>query len=187
MSEAERSGRTDYRSEYRAGRQMTLLDKLYRDGAITHARYRAGIEFRKLCETNTPRSEGVSTYGDSRHADPTAKADRKGQRYTGFKVELDGTISQGRRRSRANERFLEDAVFALVGLHDQEGTKKFNPELFQVMYAACCESETPLTQKAITLRLTRYYGEQSKQTPAYAVGVVDTLLGRLELHFGFAK
>jgi len=188
LSEVEREASTAYHSEYRPGRRMTLLDALYRAGAISYARYRAGLEYARLHQQVEPPSEGVSGYGDGRHTDPTAKADRKGKRYTGRKIEPDGRITgDPRRPNRTRERLLEDARFAAFGVHDQEGDKCWVPVLRVVLFRTCCDAENPPTQLELTLLLTRYYKASSKQAPPYALGVVDTLLGRLALHFGLEK
>jgi len=183
-------GPTD-RSEYSPHRALTALDKWFREGAIDSGRWRAGLDLRDLLLKRMGRSAGVSgVYGDTRHADPTDKADRAGQRLTGYRIRDDGEIDfdkRKRRASRANERFLEDAVLAACGCHDQEGNKRVDPQLAEMLMRVVLDSESMPTLKALTLERTAYYGAKSKQAPPFSMGMMHTLLGLLALHLGHAK
>ena len=110
-------------------RALTLVDKLYKDGAIDVHMWAAGRELQTLVLAEWPRSEGVSSYGDQRSPSADAKADRAGERFSGFRIRSDGTFEVGKRKGRGNARHLEDAVFAVCGLHDNEGAKRSNPQL----------------------------------------------------------
>lgn len=168
-------------------RVMTLLDKLYREKAIDVTMWMAGRELRDMIEAEEKPSEGVAGYGDRTNASPSNKADRAGQRLTGWKIAPDGSLEYGRRRSGANRRALADAMFAACGLHDQEGDKRFNEQMFRVLYRTVMESEHPPTLTGLTLELTTYYGAKSKQTPPFSMGMMHTVLGLLALHLGYAK
>ena len=114
-----------------------------------------------------------------------------GRRLTGFAISLDGRVSQpGGKKSRTNERELDDAIFAAVGVFDQEGRRRINPKHADILLHLICDTEDMPTLTDITARLTDYYGSKSKQTPPFALGVVSTWCvsrGRLALHYRLAK
>jgi hypothetical protein len=135
-----------------------------------------------------PPSEGVSSYGSNVYApDPVSKSDRHGRRHTGYEVQPDGTITYKGRRSRSNMRELEDALFAACGVHDTDGRRIVNLKHVNMLMRIVTESERIPTQKELTLALTDYYGEKSKQTPPYSLGWLDTILGRLAQHYALSK
>lgn len=170
------------------GRALTLIDKLYREGAITPEMWLAGLDIRNMVLKEWPKSDGVSSYGDSKGSDPAAKSDRVGKRLTGFQIGPDGSLLvAGRRKSRTNERHLEDAIFAVAGLHDNEGNKLWDKQQAELLLRIVTHSETMPTLTAITLELTSYYGAKSKQAPPYALGVIVTLLGRAAQHLRYNK
>jgi hypothetical protein len=193
LSEVEREHRRDYRSEYRPSRRMAFLDMLWRDGKgpiSTYGRYKAGQEYERLyLEAKRERSEGVGGYGGDRSADPLPKADRRGKRYTGYTIGADGTYTKDGRPSsnRTAIQAFEDAVFAACGLHDQNGDKRWLPVIRTLMYRVCCDRENPPTQVELTMLLTTYYKETSKQAASACIPLIDTVLGRLELYFGYTK
>ena len=168
-------------------RVLTLIDKLYKDDAIDVHMWAAARELQTMVLAEWPRSEGVPSYGDSRAPSSTTKADRAGERLTGFKIRDDGTIETGKRKGRGNARHLEDAIFAVCGLHDNEGNKVFNPQEAELLLRIVVHSEAMPTLKGITLEFTSHYGAKSKQAPPYALGRIHALLGRLAKHLRHTK
>lgn len=169
------------------GRVLSQADKLYRlvDGkrAIDFDQWMAACTLRHMIMLLMPPSEGVFSYGQSvKASEASTKADRRGKLYTGYRIVQDGKIlepghpdNKGRPRSRSNEWSLLDALEAAVG----KGNRKHAEILMRVVTQT--ESMPTLTQ--IALELTDYYGAKSKQTPAFANGVISTWLTRLHLHF----
>lgn len=172
-------------------RVLTFVDKLYRDSEISVDMWFAAGALRNMLLLEMPPSVGVSSYGLSvKASEPSAKADRAGKRHTGWKIQPDGEIlrpgdpgNPGGRPSRSNERRLEDAIFAACGLHDTELKRRVNVKHAELLIRIVTYTETMPTLKAITQGLTDRYGPKSKQGPPYAFGIVETLLGRLALHF----
>ena len=173
----------------RRQRVLSLVDRLHRDGAINFDQWVAGGILRNAVMLEIGASEGVSSYGANiRAPDPNAKGDRMGRRLTGFAISLDGRVLQpGGKKSGTNERELDDAIFAAVGVFDQEGRRRINPKHADILLHLICDTEDMPTLTDITARLTDYYGSKSKQTPPFALGVVSTWLGRLALHYRLAK
>ena len=171
------------------GRALCLVDKLHRDGAITFDQWVAAGNLRNAIMMEIAPSEGISSYGDNvTAAEPSGKADRAGRRLTGFEISPSGEISQpGGRKSRRNARALEDAIWAAVGLYDEDGEKRINIKHADILIRVVTHTESMPTLTGITLELTDYYGAKSKQTPPFALGVVSTWLGRLALHYKLAK
>lgn len=170
-------------------RVLSLVEKLHRDGAITFEQYDAAGILRNQIFMEMPPSEGVSSYGANiRAAEPSRKADRVGRRHTGYEVAEDGRVTYpGGRRSRANERKAEDAIFAAVGLHDDEGRRLVNVKHADLLIRIVTHTENMPTLTSTTLELTGYYGAKSKQAPPYALGVIQTWLGRLAQHYRLVK
>ena len=170
-------------------RVLSLVDKLHRDGAITFEMFSAAGILRNAIMMEMAPSEGVSSYGANvTAAEPSGKADRAGRRLTGFEISPSGEISQpGGRKSRRNERALEDAFFAAIGVHDDDGQRRINRKHADILMRVVTHTENMPTLTGITLELTDYYGAKSKQTPPFALGVVSTWLGRLALHYKLAK
>jgi hypothetical protein len=170
-------------------RVLSLVEKLHRDGAITYEQYAAAGILRNQLMMEMAPSEGVSSYGSNiKASEPSRKADRVGRRLTGFEVDPDGALRYaGGRRSRANERKLEDAIFAAVGLHNDEGARMVNVQHADILIRVVTHTESMPTLTGITLELTSYYGAKSKQTPPYALGAVQVWLGRLALHYRLSK
>lgn len=176
------------RSEYQPLRVLTLLDKLYyRERAIDTDMWLAGRELHDMIAAEEAPSEGVGGYGDRTSAQPGGKADRTGKRLTGWKINPDGTLEYGKRRSGQNRRALADAMFAICGVVDSEGDKRFDEKLFGVLYRTIMETERPPTLTGLTLELTTHYGAKSKQAPPFALGVLHTLLGRAARHLRHIK
>jgi hypothetical protein len=174
----------------RRQRALTLVEKLHRDGAISYEKFAAAGILRNQIMMEMPPSEGVSSYGSNiKASEPSQKADRVGRRLTGYEVRPDGEVRYaGGRRSRSNERKLEDAIFAAVGLHTaEEGKRVVNSRHAEILMRVVIESEKMPTLKNLTQELTDYYGKDSKQGPPYSVGVLDVWLGRLAQHYGLVK
>jgi hypothetical protein len=176
----------------RRQRALCLVEKLYRDRAITYEEYAAAGILRNQIMMEGPPSEGVSSYGNNiRASEPSAKGDRIGRRLTGYEVLPDGTLSYpGGRKSRANERRLEDAIFAAVGLHmdgDHQHRRVVNVQHYRILERAILDSEGMPTLTELTLELTGHYGAKSKQAPPYSLGVLQTILGRLARHYGLVS
>jgi hypothetical protein len=170
-------------------RVLSLVDKLHRDGAITFDQFSAAGILRNAIMMEIAPSEGVSSYGANvTAAEPSAKGDRAGRRLTGFEISPDGRVSSpGGRKTYRNERGLEDAIFAAVGVHDDDGARRINRKHADILIRVVTHTESMPTLTGITLELTDYYGAKSKQTPPFALGVVSTWLGRLALHYKLAK
>jgi hypothetical protein len=180
----------------RRQRALCLVEKLHRDNALSYEEFAAAGILRNQIMMEMPPSEGVSSYGSNINAtEPSRKSDRIGRRLTGYEVQPDGTLRYpGGRKSRANERRLEDAIFAAVGvytdgLRDKNGRieRVVNVQHYKILERAILNSEEMPTLTGFTLELTDYYGAKSKQAPPYALGVLRTLLGRLARHYGLVK
>ena len=171
------------------GRVLSLADKLHRLGALSFEKHGAATILRNQIMAELPPSEGISSYGGNvKASEPSRKADRIGRRHTGYDVQQDGTIRwAGGKRSMRNLRSLEDAIFAAVGLHDEEGRRVVNIKHAEILMRVVLESENLPTLKDLTQELTSYYGKEAKQGPPYSVGVIDTWLGRLSQHYRLAK
>lgn len=170
-------------------RVLSLADKLYRDGAISVEQWLACGTLRNMIMMELPPSEGVSSYGQSvRASQPATKADRRGRLYTGFEVQPDGElVYAGGRKSRANERRLEDAIFAAVGLHDYNRGRHVIVQHAEVLIRIVTHTESMPTLTGLTLELTSYYGAKSKQAPPFALGMITIWLERLARHFREAE
>jgi hypothetical protein len=201
LSEVERSGGHAYRSEYRAGRAATFLDRLWQDRSIDYGMYRAGLELRRLIVAQWPRSEGVPSYGDGRVTNPTDKADRAGHRLTGYRLNPDGTVPlnrdgtakrTGRGQNRRPEHLLDDALLAACGCHDQDGKKRHHKAHAELLMRIVMDSEAMPTLKGLTQELQGIsgivvFGEKSKQGPPYSLGHIHEWLGSAAVHLGFAR
>lgn len=171
-------------------RVLSLVDKLYRDQAITVDMWLACGTLRNMLMMEMGSSEGVSSYGQNvRASDATGKADRLGKRYTGFRVTQEGRIlnpgdpdNKGGRRSRSNEWALEDAIFAAVGVTDQTNAKRVNIQHAEILIRIVCDTEAMPTLTEVARDLTGYYSG-AKQLPPFAMGMITNWLGRLALHF----
>jgi len=170
-------------------RALSLLDRLHRDKAISFDQYAAGIHLRSAIMLETPPSEGISSYGGNiGHADGATKADRLGQRLTGFRIDYAGHVYwPGGRAWNENQRRLEDAVFAAVGVTDYTGRRRVNERDANILLQVITFTEHMPTLAAIAPKLTGFYGAKSKHAPAFSLGVISTWLGRLALHFGLSK
>jgi hypothetical protein len=82
---------------------------------------------------------------------------------------------------------LEDAIFAAVGVLDDTHKRRVNIKHAEILMRIVIDAENVPTLTATTLQLTDYYGAKSKQTPPFALGWLDTVLGRLAVHYGLAK
>jgi hypothetical protein len=171
-------------------RVLTLLDKLYKDGAggLTYERYAAGRQLAQQFEAELPKSQGLSSYGANVHAtEPSGKADRVGRRLTGYRIEPDGTIRYaGGKRSMQNMRRLEDALFAAVGCHDEDGRRVINIQHAELLLRIVTWTERLPNLTQIAKELSDFYHGQ-KQLPPFAMGWLYTVLGRLAQHYGMMK
>lgn len=171
-------------------RVLTLLDKLYKDGdgGLTYERYAAGRQLAQQFEAEMPKSEGASSYGANVHAsEPSGKADRVGRRLTGYRIEPDGAIRYaGGKRSMANMRRLEDALFAACGVHDEDGRRIINAEHAELLIRIVTWTERMPNLTEIAKKLSDFYHGQ-KQLPPFAMGWLFTVLGRLAQHYGMMK
>src|SRR5262245_48186589 len=137
-------------------RVLSLVDKLHRDGAITFEMFSAAGILRNAIMMEIAPSEGVSSYGGNINAaEPSAKGDRVGRRLTGFEISPNGEVSYpGGKKSRRNERGLEDAFFAAVGVHDEEGQRRINKLHADILMRVVTHTESMPTLTGITLELT---------------------------------
>ena len=172
-------------------RVLSLVDKLYmpnKEGkrAINVDQWTAAGVLREMLMKELHPSEGVSSYGQSvRASQATTKADRRGKLYTGYEVQITGEIIYaGGRRSRANERNTEDAIIAACGIRNANG-RVIHVDIKQaeILIRAILHTEDMPTLAGLTQELTAYYGAKSKQAPPYALGVLQTALGRLSSYF----
>src|SRR5262245_45583554 len=116
------------RAGERRHRVLTLLDRLHRDRMITFDQFAAGNMLRtQLMEAAGP-SAGISSYGGNiGHADASTKADRLGERLTGFRVDYAGHVYfLGGRQWDDHRRKLENALFAACGCIDDAGQRRVN-------------------------------------------------------------
>lgn len=173
----------------RRQRALTLVEKLHRDGAISYEKFAAAGILRNQIMMEMPPSEGVSSYGSNiKAAEPSQKADRVGRRLTGYEVRPDGEVRYaGGRRSRSNERKLEDAIFAAVGLHTDEGKRAVNAKHAEILMRIVLSSESMPTLTGLTLELTDHYGAKSKQAPPFSLGTLSVWLDRLARHYCLVK
>ena len=110
-------------------RVLSLVDRLHRDGAINFDQWVAGGILRNAVMLEIGASEGVSSYGANiRAPDPNAKGDRVGRRLTGFAISLDGASRNPAARNQAPTSRAHHAIFAAVGVFDQEGRRRINPK-----------------------------------------------------------
>jgi hypothetical protein len=140
-----------------------------------------------------PPSEGVSSYGQSTGGiDPTRKGDRKAKRITGVEVHQNGAVSRGPSRDNKADRWrYQDAILAMCGMHDDEGTKIVDPQSLQIMVRAVTDSEYMPTHTEIgRVRAPYIKDEGKKPSPTVmAIGAyfVKENLKRLALHLRMLK
>lgn len=169
-------------------RALTLVEKMYKDGLIDVDEYMAAGDFRNMFFLQEPPSQGVSPYGDNSGAsDPTRKADRHGRRLTGYSVERDGTVERtGSPQSKRNRWAYKDAIFAMCGVHNDEGEKVIDEQLKAIMIEAITNSERLMTQGEIG-RMRSLYGPNTKQLPAAGLTVAREALNKLARHLRYKK
>lgn len=173
-------------------RVVTLLDKLQRDGAIDGGMHQAGRILDDLhAAFKAEHSEGVTNLtGGGRASSPWRKADRKGQRLTGYEVKPNGKVSYDPRHKKTNRsatRDFADAMWAMCGVHDLQGNKVFDNKAFGIMLRVVAERESPPNLKQLSQEISNYYGEKSKQAPPSAMGYIWAHLGRLAAHLNAIK
>ncbi len=175
------------------GRALTLAEKLYRDGVLTFEEYAAAGTFRNMHFLLRPPSEGVSSYGQGTGgADPTRKGDRKAKRITGIEVLQGGAVTRGPSRDNKSDRWrYEDAIFAMVGVHDEDGNRLIDEAAQKIMVRACTDSEYMPTQTEIGRIRAPYIKDEgkkpSKQVTAVGASFVQHCLARLAAHLKMAK
>ena len=186
--EAPSDGRGQARGEAHA-RALTLVEKLYRDDVITYDEFCAAGALRNLHFLLVPPSEGVSSYGQSTgRADPTRKGDRKAKRLTGVEVREDASVTRGPSRSNRTDQWAyRDALFAMAGVHTDEGEKVIDPGVTRIMLRALTDSEHLPTQTEIGRARTSYAEGQPKKLQAIGATFVKENLRRLAMHFRMVK
>src|SRR5690606_32437304 len=107
-------------------------------------------------------------------------------RLSGYEIQPDGGITYGGRRSRRNERRLEDAIHAAVGLHTDDGRRVINVPHAELLIRIVTHSESMPTLTDIAKEIGDYYSG-SKQRPPYAMGWLHTVLGRLARHYQLVR
>ena len=174
-------------------RALTLAEKLHDAGVLTFDEWQAAHEFRKMHFDLHPPSEGVSSYGNSTgRADPTRKGDRKAKRITGIEVSINGNVHRGQSKdNKAKVWQYRDAIFAIAGVHDQDGNRLVDPQVCRFMVRACVDSERMPTQTEIGRARASYIKDDgnrpSKQTTAVGAYFVKECLRRLAMHLQMVK
>jgi len=171
-------------------RVLSLVDRLHRDKAISFDQFAAADMLRMLVMAVEPASQGVSSYGDDagRGDAPHGKANRLGQRLTGWVIDFDGRASfAGGRKPDSNLIRLRDALIAACGVYDELGERRVNKKHAEILLRIVSQTEAMPTLAGITRELTDFYGANSRRVPAYALGMVVGWLGRLALHFRLVK
>src|SRR5262245_33394299 len=149
-------------------RVLSLLDRLHRERAVSFDQYAAGTMLRNDIMRQAAPSEGVGSYGQSiGHADGTTKADRVGQRLTGFRVDYEGRVYwRGGRQANEEQRKLEDALFAACGLHDEAGGRRVNAQQAGLLIRIVLETEPRPTLTEVAQQLGSHYPAQSQRSTA---------------------
>ena len=190
--EAPSDGRGTARGEAHA-RALTLVEKLHRERILSYDEFAAAGALRSLHFLLVPPSEGVSSYGQSTgRADPTRKGDRKAKRLTGIEIAEDGGIGRGPSRSNRSDQWAyRDALFALAGVHDNEGNRVIDPTAVRILLRAIVDSERMPTQTEIGRARATYIKDDgnkpSKQVTAIGAFFVKDRLARLAMHFRMVK
>ena len=184
--EAPSDGRGKARGEAHA-RALTLVEKLHREQMLTYDEFAAAGALRNLHFLVVPPSEGVSSYGQSTgRADPTRKGDRKAKRITGIEVREDASVSRGPSRSNRSDQWAyRDALFAMAGVHTDEGDKVIDPTVTRIMLWAITDSEHIPTQAQIGSDRSSY--ATKIQLTAVGASFVRENLRRLAMHFRMVK
>ena len=174
-------------------RALTLAEKLYREHVLDYDEWQAASELRQLHFLLMPPSEGVSSYGGATgRADPTRKGDRKARRLTGIEIAEDGGVGRGPSRSNRSDQWAyRDALFALAGVHTNEGEKVIDPTAVRILIRAIIDSERMPTQTEIGRARATYIKDDgnkpSKQVTAIGAFFVKDRLARLAMHFRMVK
>ena len=174
-------------------RALTLVEKLYHAGIIDFDEWTAAGSLRNMHFLLEPPSEGVSSYGQSTgRADPTRKGDRKAKRITGIDVLLNGEVRRGQSRDNRSDVWkYRDAMFAMCGVHDDEGVKIIDAQASRIMLRAIVDSERMPTQTEIGRARASYIKDDgnkpSKQVTAIGAFFVKEHLRRLAMHLRMVK
>jgi hypothetical protein len=146
-------------------RVLSLVDKLHRDGAISFEQFAAAGILRNAIMMEIAPSEGVSSYETNvSPAEPSAKADRAGRRLTEFEISPSGEISQpgGRGKSRRNERTLEDAILAAVGVQ-RASAESTSSMRISILIRVVTHTESMPTLTGITLEHSRHASQSPRR------------------------
>ena len=174
-------------------RALTLAEKLHDAGILTFDEFSAAKIFKDMHFDLHPPSEGVSSYGQSTgRADPTRKGDRKAKRITGIEVKINGNVHRGASKdNKAKVWQYRDAIFAIAGVHDQDGNRLVDPHTCRIIVRACVDSESMPTQTEIGRARASYIkdagNKPSKQTTAIGAFFVKECLKRLAMHLQMVK
>jgi hypothetical protein len=168
-------------------RALTLAEKLYREHIIGVDEWLAAGQFRNMHVTLENPSEGVSSYGLAPGgSSPHRKADRKAKRMTGVEISESGEISRGPSQANRSQRWrYNDALFAMAGVHTDEGDKVLDAEAARIMIEAVTYTEDLPTQ--IEIGRIRGTHRSGKQLSAIGATVVKENLRRLAMHFKLIK
>lgn len=174
-------------------RALTLVEKLYYAKILSVDEWVAAGQLRTMYFLLEAPSEGVSSYGNSTgRADPTRKGDRKAKRLTGIEVLLNGDITRGpSKNNRADVWRYRDAMFAMCGCSDEEGSKVLDAQAARIMLRSCVDSEYMPTQTEIGRARAPYIKDEGKRPSptVMAIGAffVKEHLRRLAMHLQMTK
>ena len=174
-------------------RALTLAEKLHLAGILTFDEYSAAGVMRNMHFLLEAPSEGVSSYGQSTgRADPTRKADRKAKRITGIEVLLNGEVKRGNSRDNKSDVWrYRDALFAMCGVHTEDGERVVDREACVFMLRAICDSERMPTQGEIGRARASYIKDEGgtavKKAGAVGAYFVKECLKRLAMHLQMVK
>lgn len=174
-------------------RALTLVEKLYHVGIVTYDEWQAAGVMRNMHFLLESPSEGVSSYGQSTgRADPTRKADRKAKRITGIEILLSGDVRRGHSRDNKSDVWrYRDALFAMCGVHTEDGDRVVDREACIFMLKAICDSERMPTQGEIGRARAAYIandgGTAVKKAGAVGAFFVKECLKRLAMHLQMVK
>lgn len=150
---------------------LTQIDRMHRAGDLDFDRWVTAIRLRDLVCKQFEKSSGVSSYGQSIGAsDPYTKGDRQAAQVF---------------RNRTDLHRLADLMFAMVGLHDEQGRKLLDSVMGVLLLRSVLETSGHVTLTEIGAKTSTYGGE--KQAPAAGGALLQHLLGRGAAHLGFIK
>jgi hypothetical protein len=152
-------------------RALTRAEKMHREGMLTYEEWQAAGILRNRFLAELGHSEGIASYGEPNTAgNPWEKADRKALAIL---------------RNRTSRARLADLMFAICGLHDDEGNKIFDETLAIDIVRSVIETVDIPTLTEIGARHTAYKGE--RQQPAAGGTTVKAGLRRGAAHLGLTS